>query len=47
VLALHNLTASEQEARLEVGGTDRLSGRWITGRSLRLRPYQAVWVRSG
>jgi sucrose phosphorylase len=46
IVALHELAGETTEARLQDGGVDLLSGRSVAAGTVRLEPYQVLWVRS-
>jgi len=45
IVALHELAGEAAEVRLPTGGVDLLSGGPVEAGTLRLEPYQVLWVR--
>jgi sucrose phosphorylase len=45
IVAVHELAGEAAEVRLATGGVDLLSGRPVEAGTVRLEPYQVLWVR--
>ena len=45
IVAVHELAGETAEVRLATGGMDLLSGRPVEAGTVRLEPYQVLWVR--